>query len=69
MMLAKLGVGVHFRYQSLQHLSLSEATTLGFLGPIGTGILGYLILKEPFTRREATAGGEMVFPSYQARSC
>ena len=47
-----------YRYQSLQHLSLSEATTLGFLGPIGTGILGYLVLKEPFTRKEATAGGK-----------
>ena len=46
------------RYQSLQHLSLSEATTLGFLGPVGTGILGYLVLKEPYTRREATAGGK-----------
>lgn len=39
---------------------MSEATTLGFLGPIATGILGYLVLREPYTRREAAAGGEPV---------
>lgn len=56
--LAKKGIRLYSRYQSLQHLSLSEATTLGFLGPIATGILGYLVLREPYTRREAAAGGE-----------
>lgn len=51
------------RYQSLQHLSLSDATTLGFLSPTCTALLGYLILKEPFTRKEATAGCKFHPPS------
>jgi hypothetical protein len=59
------GIVLYTRYQSLQHLSLSEATTLGFLGPIATGILGYLVLREPYTRREAAAGGEPIIPSLE----
>jgi hypothetical protein len=61
------GIVLHTRYQSLQHLSLSEATTLGFLGPIATGILGYLVLREPYTRREAAAGGESSLPQLSLR--
>ncbi|KAJ9107403.1 hypothetical protein QFC21_000853 [Naganishia friedmannii] len=47
-------------YQSLQYLSLSDATTLGFLSPTATALLGYMILKEPFTRKEFVAG---MYPS------
>ncbi|KAJ9123308.1 hypothetical protein QFC22_001507 [Naganishia vaughanmartiniae] len=48
--------GLTGMYQSLQYLSLSDATTLGFLSPTATALLGYMILKEPFTRKEFVAG-------------
>jgi drug/metabolite transporter (DMT)-like permease len=43
-------------YTSLQYLSLSDATVLGFLAPSVTGVLAALFLKEPYTWKEATAG-------------
>lgn len=43
-------------YFSLRYLSLSDATVITFLAPIVTGILGFFLLKEPFTRTEAFAG-------------
>ncbi|KAJ9110586.1 hypothetical protein QFC20_002916 [Naganishia adeliensis] len=43
-------------YQSLQYLSLSDATTLGFLSPTCTALLGAMLLNEKFTRREFIAG-------------
>jgi hypothetical protein len=45
-------------YQSLKYLSLSDATTLSFLTPTCTALLGYLFLREPFTRKECAAGRE-----------
>lgn len=43
-------------YYSLQFLSLADATVITFLGPLATGLLGYLVLGEKFTAREAIGG-------------
>ncbi|KAL1696767.1 hypothetical protein GGG16DRAFT_42858 [Schizophyllum commune] len=48
--------GIFGLYFSLQYLSLSDATVLSFLAPLTTGIVGALILKEPFTRKQLFAG-------------
>lgn len=48
--------GLLCAYQALRHLSVSDTVTIQFLGPTVTGLLGWLLLKEPFTIREATAG-------------
>lgn len=45
-----------FLYISLQSLSLSDATSITFLGPLVTGITAAVILGEPFSAREAVAG-------------
>lgn len=43
-------------YYSLQYLSLADATVITFLGPLATGLLGFLVLGEPFTVRETLGG-------------
>ncbi|GAA5899462.1 uncharacterized protein JCM6883_005228 [Sporobolomyces salmoneus] len=43
-------------YYVLQYLSLSDATTIGFLSPVLVGLFAFLLLKEPYTRLEATVG-------------
>ena len=43
-------------YYSLQYLSLADATVITFLGPLATGLLGFLVLGEPFTVREVLGG-------------
>ncbi|GAA6010131.1 hypothetical protein JCM11491_005354 [Sporobolomyces phaffii] len=43
-------------YYVLQYLSLSDATTIGFLSPVLVGIFAWLLLKEPYTRLEAIVG-------------
>ncbi|TRM65467.1 hypothetical protein BD626DRAFT_567375 [Schizophyllum amplum] len=48
--------GIFGLYWSLQYLSLSDATVLSFLAPLATGIVGALVLKEPFTRKQLFAG-------------
>ncbi|KAL1748201.1 hypothetical protein HDZ31DRAFT_60574 [Schizophyllum fasciatum] len=48
--------GIFGLYFSLQYLSLSDATVLSFLAPLTTGIVGALLLKEPFTRKQLFAG-------------
>ncbi|EIW77920.1 hypothetical protein CONPUDRAFT_128915 [Coniophora puteana RWD-64-598 SS2] len=42
-------------YYSLQYLSLADATTLTFLGPLATAISGRIFLKEAYSKREACA--------------
>ncbi|PWN47958.1 hypothetical protein IE53DRAFT_389883, partial [Violaceomyces palustris] len=53
--------GLFGLYYSLQFLSLADATVITFLGPLGTGLLGYLILGEKFTVREAVGGITSLF--------
>lgn len=48
--------GLLCAYQAFRYLSVSDTVTIQFLQPTVTGLLGYLLLKEPFTLREATAG-------------
>lgn len=48
--------GLFGSYTSLQYLSLSDATVLGFLAPTVTAVLAGIFLREPYTFREATAG-------------
>ncbi|TKY87740.1 hypothetical protein EX895_003321 [Sporisorium graminicola] len=48
--------GLFGLYYSLQYLSLADATVITFLGPLATGLLGYLVLGEPFTLRETFGG-------------
>ena len=48
--------GLFGLYYSLQYLSLADATVITFLGPLATGLLGYLVLGEPFTLRETLGG-------------
>lgn len=43
-------------YYSLQYLSLADATVITFLGPLATGLLGFLVLGEAFTLREVLGG-------------
>ncbi|CAO1620477.1 unnamed protein product [Jaminaea pallidilutea] len=45
-----------FLYISLQNLSLSDATSITFLGPLFTGATAAVLLGEPFSVREAVAG-------------
>lgn len=48
--------GLLCAYQAFRYLSVSDTVTIQFLQPTVTGLLGWLLLKEPFTLREATAG-------------
>lgn len=48
--------GLFGLYYSLQYLSLADATVITFLGPLATGLLGFLVLGEPFTLREVFGG-------------
>lgn len=48
--------GLFGLYYSLQYLSLADATVITFLGPLATGLLGYIVLREPFTLRETLGG-------------
>lgn len=48
--------GLFGLYYSLQYLSLADATVITFLGPLATGLLGYIVLREPFTLRETMGG-------------
>ncbi|GAC98824.1 hypothetical protein PHSY_006419 [Pseudozyma hubeiensis SY62] len=48
--------GLFGLYYSLQYLSLADATVITFLGPLATGLLGFVVLREPFTLREAMGG-------------
>lgn len=48
--------GLFGLYYSLQYLSLADATVITFLGPLATGLLGFIVLGEPFTFREAMGG-------------
>ncbi|BGP36407.1 hypothetical protein JCM10449v2_000308 [Rhodotorula kratochvilovae] len=49
-------VGLYSNYAALQYLSLADTSTLFFLSPILVGILGFLILREPYSRIEALVG-------------
>ncbi|KAG8892811.1 hypothetical protein FRB99_002422 [Tulasnella sp. 403] len=48
-------VGLFGLYYSVQYLSLSDCTTIGFLTPFVTAFLGKVLLKEPFGRKEGYA--------------
>lgn len=48
--------GLLCAYQAFRYLSVSDTVTIQFLQPTVTGLLGWLLLKEPFTLREAAAG-------------
>lgn len=48
--------GLLCAYQAFRYLSVSDTVTIQFLQPTVTGLIGWLLLKEPFTLREATAG-------------
>lgn len=43
-------------YAALQYLSLADASTLWFISPVLVGLLGWLILHEPYSRLEALVG-------------
>ena len=45
--------GLLCAYQAFRYLSVSDTVTIQFLQPTVTGLLGWLLLKEPFTLREA----------------
>ncbi|ODV91598.1 hypothetical protein CANCADRAFT_164 [Tortispora caseinolytica NRRL Y-17796] len=47
--------GVFGLYYSLNYLSLSEATVITFLNPAASAFACYLLLNEPFTRKERLA--------------
>ncbi|KAG1748153.1 hypothetical protein EDB19DRAFT_1684636 [Suillus lakei] len=47
--------GLFGMYYSLQYLSLADATVLSFLMPLSAALGGYLVLKEPYSKREAFA--------------
>ncbi|KIO23133.1 hypothetical protein M407DRAFT_78449 [Tulasnella calospora MUT 4182] len=47
--------GLFGGYYSVQYISLSDATVIGFLTPFATAFLGRIILKEAFSRKEAYA--------------
>lgn len=47
--------GLFGMYYSLQYLSLADATVLSFLAPLSAAIGGYIVLKEPYSKREAFA--------------
>ncbi|KAI8805029.1 hypothetical protein BJ742DRAFT_418159 [Cladochytrium replicatum] len=42
-------------YFALQQLGLGDASAIGFLSPTFTGLLAFLILKEPWTRTDFLA--------------
>ncbi|GAA5981375.1 hypothetical protein JCM10908_004086 [Rhodotorula pacifica] len=48
--------GLYTNYAALQYLSLADASTLWFVSPVLVGILGWLILREPYSRLEALVG-------------
>ncbi|GAA6051936.1 hypothetical protein JCM3770_006585 [Rhodotorula araucariae] len=48
--------GLYTNYAALQYLSLADTSTLFFLSPFLVGILGFLILHEPYSRLEALVG-------------
>lgn len=43
-------------YVALQNISLSDTTSITFLGPLVTGVTAAVVLGEPFSVREAVAG-------------
>ncbi|KAF9242861.1 hypothetical protein BU15DRAFT_72511 [Melanogaster broomeanus] len=47
--------GLFGPYYALQYLSLADATVLTFLSPLVTGVVGYLIMKESYSTRQALA--------------
>lgn len=47
---------LYTNYAALQYLSLADASTLWFISPVLVGILGWLILREPYSRLEALVG-------------
>lgn len=53
-----MGTLLQVVHYSLQYLSLSDATVISFLSPSVTVLLGYLLLKEPFSLSEGIAGRE-----------
>ncbi|QRV95556.1 transport protein [Ceratobasidium sp. AG-Ba] len=48
--------GLFGLYYSLQYLSLSDTTVLTFLSPTSTAVVGYLLLREPYSWRQGAAG-------------
>ncbi|KPV78148.1 uncharacterized protein RHOBADRAFT_11265, partial [Rhodotorula graminis WP1] len=48
--------GLYTNYAALQYLAMSDASTLFFLSPILVGILGWVLLREPYSRLEALVG-------------
>ncbi|EMD35946.1 hypothetical protein CERSUDRAFT_115894 [Gelatoporia subvermispora B] len=48
--------GLFTTYYSLQYLSISDVTVIGFLAPMCTAVVGALVLKEDFKRSQALAG-------------
>ncbi|KAG9047128.1 hypothetical protein FS837_002959 [Tulasnella sp. UAMH 9824] len=53
--------GLFGGYYSVQYISLSDATVIGFLSPFATAFLGRIILKEAFSRKEACAAARPSF--------
>lgn len=45
-----------------QFISLSDSTTIGFLAPFVTAVLGYVLLKEPYSSKEAYASSASFLP-------
>lgn len=54
--------GLFGMYYSLQYLSLADATVLSFLAPLSAAIGGYIVLKEPYSKREAFAASSCNHP-------
>lgn len=52
----RLASSLYTNYAALQYLSLADASTLWFISPVLVGILGWLILREPYSRLEALVG-------------
>ncbi|QRW09882.1 transport protein [Ceratobasidium sp. AG-Ba] len=48
--------GLSGLYYSLQYMSLSDATVLTFLAPTFTAMVGYLVLREPYSWKQGLAG-------------
>ncbi|KAF9242858.1 hypothetical protein BU15DRAFT_72509 [Melanogaster broomeanus] len=47
--------GLFGHHYAVQYLSLADATVLTFLSPLVTGVVGYLIMKESYSTRQALA--------------
>ncbi|TNY21660.1 Drug/metabolite transporter superfamily [Rhodotorula diobovata] len=48
--------GLYTNYAALQYLAMSDTSALFYLSPILVGILGFLLLREPYSRTEALVG-------------